>query len=279
MKRIVVRPLQRPSEFEGAEEVQLSAWGENERAVTPKEILIAMHDNGGLALGAFQGKKVVGFAIQFPGYNGKSVYQYSHMTGVLKEYQSKGVGYLLKQKQREFSLERGFNMIAWTFDPLIARNSYFNFVKLGVVCRNYIVDYYGPMRDPVNRGLPTDRFLCEWFIEPAIQERVRAYSRVSLRQAHEVIEKGGEAEYPICKRWEVDLTAAKSLVDIPPDIGGLKARNLRAAQRWRSATRDIFRRYFAAGFTAVALLKRSAALQYLMMKADLPEGVFPERPE
>ena len=99
MKDIIVRPLAKPAEFVGAEEVQLSAWGENERAVTPKEIMIAVHDNGGVVLGAFEGRKTVGFAILLPGYNGKDVYMYSHMTGVLKEYQSRGVGYMLKQKR------------------------------------------------------------------------------------------------------------------------------------------------------------------------------------
>ena len=274
---IVVRPLRRPSEFVGAEEVQLSAWGENERAVTPKEIMIAIHDNGGVVLGAFDGKKTVGFAILLPGYNGRRVYMYSHMTGVVKEYQSKGVGYLLKQKQREISLQRGFDLIAWTFDPMIARNAHFNFGKLGVVCRNYIVDYYGPMRDPVNRGLPTDRFLCEWFIKPERLHRIRAYARESLEGAHVVIEKGGDGLNPLCLSWKVDLGARRAIVDIPRDIVGLKSRDLKAAQRWRRATREVFGSYFAAGFTAVALLEHEGQFRYLLVKANLPASVFPPR--
>jgi predicted GNAT superfamily acetyltransferase len=275
--KILVRPLARPQEFVGAEEVQLSAWGENERAVTPKEIMIAVHDNGGLVLGAFDGKKTVGFAILLPGYNGKKVYMYSHMTGVLKEYQSRGVGYLLKQKQREVSLQRGFDLIAWTFDPMIARNAHFNFGKLGVVCRNYIVDYYGPMRDPVNRGLPTDRFLCEWFIKDERLRRIRSYANESLEGAHTVIDKEGEEPYPVCRRWNVDVSVGKALVDIPRDIVELKSKDLNAAQRWRKATREIFMSYFEAGYTAVALLEQDGQFRYLLLKADLPKGVFPQR--
>ena len=277
MRGIVVRPLVRPSEFVGAEEVQLSAWGENERAVTPKEIMIAIQDNGGLVLGAFAGKKIVGFAILLPGCNGKRVYMYSHQTGVLKEYQSKGVGYLLKQKQREVSLQRGFDVIAWTFDPMIARNAYFNFGKLGVVSRNYIVDYYGPMRDAANKGLPSDRFLCEWFIRPARLRRIQSYARESLDGAHVVIEKVGIEPYPICRGWDVDLSAKKALVDIPGDIVALKSKSLGEAQRWRSATREVFRSYFAAGFAAVALLRQEGRLRYLLVRADLPKSVLPAR--
>ena len=241
MKDIIVRPLAKPAEFVGAEEVQLSAWGENERAVTPKEIMIAVHDNGGVVLGAFEGRKTVGFAILLPGYNGKDVYMYSHMTGVLKEYQSRGVGYMLKQKQREFALAHGFDRIAWTFDPMIARNAHFNFGKLGVVCRNYIVDYYGPMKDPVNRGLPTDRFLVEWSIQPRWQRKVRAYAKEPIATAYSVIDRRGEEPYPVCENWEVDLKAERALVDIPRDIAALKVRDLKAAQRWRKATRDLSR--------------------------------------
>jgi predicted GNAT superfamily acetyltransferase len=277
MRDIVVRPLSRPSEFVGAEEVQLSAWGEDERAVTPKEIMIAIHDNGGVVLGAFDGNKTVGFAILLPGYNGKKVYMYSHMTGVLKEYQSRGVGYLLKQKQREIALERGFDLVAWTFDPMIARNAYFNFRKLGVVCRNYIVDYYGPMRDPVNRGLPTDRFLCEWFIRPARLRKVRSYASGSLEGAHAVIERVGDEPHPLCRSWDIDVTVEKALVDIPRDIVEVKRRDLSAAQRWRRATREAFQAYFSAGFSAVALLEAKGQFRYLLLRADLPKSIFPAR--
>ncbi len=274
MKGIVIRPLASPSEFVKAEEVQLSAWGKSERAVTPKEIMIAIHDNGGLVLGAFDGKKTVGYAILLPGYNGKNVYMYSHQTGVVKEYQSRGVGYLLKQKQREISLQRGFDLIVWTFDPMIARNAHFNFGKLGVVCRNYIVDYYGPMRDPVNKGLPSDRFLCEWFLRPERLDKIRSYSHEALDGAHVVIEKEGAEPYPVCRGWDVDTTVKKALVDIPGDIVELKDRDLRAAQRWRMATREVFQSYFRAGFTAVALLQQAGQFKYLLVKASLPKGVF-----
>ena len=273
MKRLAARPLVTPSEFEAAEEVQLSAWGKSERAVTPKEIMIAIQDNGGLVLGAFEGEKVVGYAVMLPGYDNGRVYMYSHQTGVLKDYQSMGVGYLLKQKQREVALRRGFDVIAWTFDPLIARNAHFNFGKLGVVCRNYIVDYYGQMRDSVNMGLPTDRFLCEWFLKRERLEKIRSFARSPSEGAHTVIVKNGKEPYPECGTYSIVTSVKEALVDIPRDITKLKSRDPAAALRWRTATREIFQSYFNAGFTAIALLERRTRLQYLLAKVRLPRPV------
>jgi len=271
---IVVRPLSSRAEFEIAEGVQASAWGVGDRGVTPKEVLIAIHDNGGLVLGAFDRNSMVGYALMMPGYNGKEVYMYSHQTGVRKEYQSKGVGYLLKRKQREVALKRGFKMIAWTFDPMIGRNAHFNMKKLGIVARNYMVDYYGPMNDSINWGLPTDRVLCEWFLETSTQRRIRASTKKVTRETFRVIDRTGAEPYPKCKDWRIDLSVDKALLDIPRDIVALKKKDLDEGKRWREATRDAFQRYFGAGFTAVALIEEKGELRYLLSKPELPENPF-----
>ena len=271
---IVVRPLSSRAEFEIAEGVQASAWGVGDRGVTPKEALIAIHDNGGLVLGAFDGNSMVGYALMMPGYNGKEVYMYSHQTGVRKEYQSKGVGYLIKRKQREVALKRGFKMIAWTFDPMIGRNAHFNMKKLGAVARNYMVDYYGPMNDSINWGLPTDRVLCEWFLETSTQRRIRATAKGVTRETFRVIDRTGAEPYPKCKDWRTDLSVDKALLDIPRDIVALKKKDLDEGKRWREATRDAFQRYFGAGFTAVALIEEEGELRYLLSKPELPENPF-----
>jgi len=196
------------------------------------------------------------------------------MTGVSKEYQSKGIGYLIKRKQREISLKRGFPFIAWTFDPIIARNAYFNFKKLGVIARNYLPDYYGPMNDSINVGWPTDRFLCEWYIEPERLREVRSYARLPLREAHVVIETRGSEPDVFCQDWRIDLRAERALVDIPGDVVDLKRRYPEEGRRWRQATGETFQAYFGAGYSAVALLKGKKGLRYLLARADLPPNIF-----
>jgi chorismate synthase len=274
---VTVRPLSSRAEFERAEEVQSSAWGVGERGVTPKEVLIAIQDNGGLVLGAFDGESMVGYALLLTGYRNGKVYMYSHQTGVAKEYQSRGVGFLLKRKQREVSLRRGFKMIAWTFDPLIGLNAHFNVKKLGVVARNYLEDYYGPMGDSINWGLPTDRFLSEWYLEPSMQANIRSYAKGVTKDTLRVIQRSGTEPYPKCRDWHVDLSVEKALLDIPRDIVLLKKKELAEAKRWREATREAFEKYFGAGFAAVALLETGGQLRYLLAKADLPDNIFKHR--
>jgi predicted GNAT superfamily acetyltransferase len=272
--KVTVRPLEDPREFEEAEEVQMSAWGMGPREATPKEVMIAISDNGGVVLGAFDGRREVGFAITLAASVEGHSYLYSHMTGVRSEYQSKGVGFLLKQKQKEIALERGVGMIAWTFDPLISRNAHFNIKKLGVVARTYFIDYYGPMNDSINFGWETDRILCEWYVRPKEANRLRSLGRSDLRGAHVAISKTGHEPYSRCVDWSVDLTASKVLVDIPSDVTALKAENMEEGKRWRLATRDVFRKYFAAGYVALALIERGDEFRYLLMKTKMPENFF-----
>lgn len=269
----VVRVLENPEEFERAEEVQMSAWGMTPRMATPKEVMIAINDNGGFVLGAFDQGKLVGFALTLLGRAENRLYMYSHMTGVSKEYQSKGVGYLLKQKQREVSLERGFDLVAWTFDPIISLNAHFNLTKLGVIARNYFPDYYGPMHDSINFGWPTDRFLCEWYVRPEKQRETREFAKVDPKKAHVAIQKEGKDPFSRCLGWNIDLDAEAVLVDIPSDVAKLKASNMEDGRRWRLGTREVFRTYFAAGYTAVALLE-DEGFRYLLRRVELPQNVF-----
>lgn len=270
---IRVGVLRDPQDFGAAEEVQMSAWGMSPRMATPKEVMIAISDNGGFVLGAWEGDRMVGFALTLLGRARERLYMYSHMTGVSKDYQSKGVGYLLKQKQKEVSLERGFDLVAWTFDPIISLNAHFNLTKLGVIARTYFPDYYGPMHDSINFGWPTDRFLCEWYVEPGMQSKVRGLRKPDLGEAHLAIRKDRSGPYSRCLDWSVDLGAETVLVDIPPDVTKLKTANMEDARRWRLGTREVFQRYFAAGYSAVALAEEDG-FRYILRRAELPENIF-----
>ena len=52
--------------------------------------------------------------------------------------------------------------MTWTFDPLVARNAYFNIEKLGARPTHYMIDYYGQMSDGINAGQASDRVLLTW---------------------------------------------------------------------------------------------------------------------
>ena len=69
---------------------------------------------------------------------------HSHITGVLPGA-GRGIGRAVKWHQRAWALDRGLGRITWTYDPLIARNAFFNLTRLGARPRRYLVDFYGPM--------------------------------------------------------------------------------------------------------------------------------------
>ena len=70
----------------------------------------------------------------------------------------------MKTYQREHVLRQGLDLITWTYNPLLARNAQLNIAKLGAVCTTYLPNLYGPMRDGLNAGLPSDRFQVDWWI-------------------------------------------------------------------------------------------------------------------
>ncbi len=92
---------------------------------------------------------------------------HSHITGVAPGAAARGVGAALKWHQRQWALERGLSTITWTFDPLIARNAYFNISRLGARPQTYYVDFYGVMDDGANRGQPSDRIEAVWDLSSA----------------------------------------------------------------------------------------------------------------
>ena len=82
---------------------------------------------------------------------------HSHITGVAPHGQGRGIGFALKVHQRAWALARGVPAIVWTFDPLVARNAWFNLAKLGATPTAYLEDFYGPMTDAINAGMASDR--------------------------------------------------------------------------------------------------------------------------
>ena len=80
---------------------------------------------GGQVLGAWDGSKLIGYALADPGLRDGRPYFHSHMLAVAPEYRNRGIGKMLKLAQREDALARGIELIEWTFDPLEIKNALF----------------------------------------------------------------------------------------------------------------------------------------------------------
>ncbi len=143
--------------------IQLAVWGEEE--LCPRNQLKAIATSGGATVGAVRDGKVVGFAMGWPGIDGRGLYLHSHMLAVLPGEQGSGLGSALKWAQREWALASGFKRMKWTYDPFRYVNARLNIERLGAVPVSFIPNCYGTMNDRLNHGLPSDRFVVEWRLD------------------------------------------------------------------------------------------------------------------
>ena len=160
---VEIRPLESLEHMQAACEVLSRIWDIRPPAaldVQPHLLRVLGHGGNYLA-GAYRpgGTQLVGASVAFF-IEPLGAAMHSHITGVLGVGQ--GVGAALKWQQRQWALERGLSRITWTYDPLIARNSFFNLTRLGARPESYFVDFYGPLDDGPNRGQPTDRAEVVW---------------------------------------------------------------------------------------------------------------------
>jgi predicted GNAT superfamily acetyltransferase len=157
---IQILPLDTVSEVHTASQVLADVWG-GDRGGMPPNLLRALAHAGNYAVGLYDEGRMVAASVAFFAAPAQRS-MHSHITGVLPEYQGRGLGRIIKSHQREWALARDVGHITWTFDPLVARNAHFNLRVLGARVTEYLVDHYGPMDDGVNRGDETDRIMVSW---------------------------------------------------------------------------------------------------------------------
>ncbi|MFN2412995.1 MAG: GNAT family N-acetyltransferase, partial [Pyrinomonadaceae bacterium] len=135
---IIFQEIESIAEIRAVEDLQIEAWGDDERDIVPLNQFVAARYVGGSLIGAFDNKKLVGFAYGFYGHLQGRVVHHSHMLAVLPEYRDHNLGFHLKAAQRERVLaDHITDRITWTFDPLQSLNAHFNLAKLGVIADTY----------------------------------------------------------------------------------------------------------------------------------------------
>jgi len=281
-REVTIRSLSSHEEFFEALKVQSRAWGMPEVEQVPAHVLIAASRNGGVVLGAFDPLgRLIGFVFGFTGLGPKGPYHYSHMMGVVPEWQGKGVGFRLKLAQREAALFMGLRLIKWTFDPLQRGNSRLNLGKLGVIVRTYARGYYGEMLDDVNRGVRSDRVVAEWFLE---SERVRSLlaRRRRAPTPGELLERGARVcvdSRPVeggLRRPRLLNPRPKSdlvLVEIPWSVAAYReGGRLDLLKEWRRVTASAFERLMSDGFVDVDVAQDAQRRSFhVLVRADLEE--------
>ena len=172
---ISVRTITEISDLREAVRLQKTIWGFEDLELLPVRMFVVAHRVGGQTMAAFDDDTMVGFLIAVPGVKTDGThYLHSNMMGVLADYRNLGVGRQLKLAQREEALERGIEMVEWTFDPLELKNAFFNVQRLGAVVERYVLNQYGITSSLLHGGLPTDRCVASWYLRSERVERVVA---------------------------------------------------------------------------------------------------------
>jgi predicted GNAT superfamily acetyltransferase len=253
-----VRDLTQYGEFLQVREVQQQIWGFTQGEGLYPPMLKTAAENGGTIIGAFDGAKMIGFLFGFLGlHTDRQLKLCSQTMGILPEYRNKGVAATLKWAQRERVLANEIDLITWTYDPLEAPNARLNLHTLGGVARVYKENIYGENFGALGKGLPTDRFLVEWWI---------ASERVQQRHDRAVVEPLG-VDSPIANACtgvtgdrhttaiDLNLDAPIIRVEIPNDLQAIKKANMTLAQDWRARTRDLFEAYFARSYKVIDFVR------------------------
>lgn len=155
---IEFRELRTADELAPMPALESRVWGGHGELVAVN-MLVATISEGGMAIGAFDGDRLVGSVYGFA--TSEPHVLHSHYLAVDPDYRRSGLGVALKYQQRDWCLANGRTAMRWTFDPLQLGNAHLNLRSLGAVGARYHANLYGPMPG-INGGLPSDRLVVEW---------------------------------------------------------------------------------------------------------------------
>jgi predicted GNAT superfamily acetyltransferase len=257
---VVIHELGRLDELQAARRLFEEVWRPAEGSPPPVtvELLRALAHAGNYVVGAFAGTRMVGASAGFFTAPPEPAL-HSHITGVAPGGQHRGIGFALKVHQRAWAMARGLDLVVWTFDPLVARNAWFNLAKLGAVPTAYLEDFYGPMTDAINAGMASDRLLLAWRLDdPA----VAAACAGQPRRPAPVPAKAALSAGPDLEPVVGDGDAAAVTVAVPPDLEALGPEQRRA---WREAVRAILGGMLADGAAVTGFLRHPD--RYLVERA------------
>ena len=236
---IVYRLCTTNEDFADMKRLETLVWQMPEYEAITTHTLHVLKHIGGVVMGAFDEGKMIGMAVSFPTQARGQLW--SHMAAVLPEYQGRGIGYQIKQAQRDIALKMGYSHMHWTFDPAMRGNAHFNFHLLGAYANIYHENFYGVMSDGINAGVPSDRFEAIWDLTQDTSEKEAIPSNISFLLT-------SDKSVPIISNQANDSFHA---VQCPYDYGALKAQSLDLAIEWRYKMREVLSSAFEKGYQVI----------------------------
>lgn len=241
-------------------------WGRDGTQMLEPSLLVAMAHAGNLVAVAMVDGEPAGATAGFCGPPGTPFH--SHIVGLLPHAVGRGRGRAVKLVQRAWCLEHGIDVMTWTFDPLVARNAYFNIRRLGAAAVEYLTDFYGEMTDAINAGQHSDRVLVRWDLAQEPPDADVA-GPGDLDGAHAAVtDLGG----PPSSYAPPHGRATCALVAVPTDIESLRRTDPDLARRWRVETRAALSHLLASGWAVTDFTRptdRSGG-QYVLRREGTP---------
>lgn len=228
-------------------ELQRRVFASPDLEISPVRHLIVAKYAGGFTLGAYSNEKLIGFVLSLPMFQGNERAFYSHMTAVDNSFQSLGIGAKLKWAQRERALADGATYIKWTYQPVLARNAFFNLERLGVTINTYMPNFYGTGAEANETKaevleVESDRLFADWNLN---SPKVVAFS------------KGEQFE----ETGEVVRT-----VEIPPNWNEFVVKETKKAIAEQERIKHEFETAFAEGLVAKGFERSETNPKYLLYK-------------
>jgi len=249
---ITIREVETLEGLQQCVELQRKVFASPDLEISPVRHLLVARYAGGFTIGAYAGARLVGFVLSLPMFleNLKPAF-YSHMTAVDQEYQSLGIGARLKWAQRERALAAGVDYIKWTYQPVLARNAYFNIERLGVTIETYMPNFYGTGAEANEskiqvRDVDSDRLFADWHL--------LSPKTVALSKGEKYVESG-------------EIVRA---VEIPPDWNTLVVEDTERAITEQERIKYEFQTAFSEGLIVRGFERSATHPKYLLYRSEPP---------
>jgi predicted GNAT superfamily acetyltransferase len=248
---VELRPVRSLEDSNAIIRVMTATWGDHQ--TIPREMILALGESGNVPYGAFSDKELIGYVLGWAGVDPQEgLHLHSHMLATMPDRRHQGVGYALKLAQRAQGLEQGISIARWTFDPLVARNAYFNIHKLGAIADRFERNFYGEMTDALNRGERSDRLVVRWDLarDPG-PRRIERDAREVLDEAWSFAGLPPESE-------------SDAFITVPTDLPEFRDRHPDLAARCRDAVAEAIEACVARGLVAFAFIRHEDVSGYVM---------------
>jgi len=284
---ITIRDLENFNDLKQVEAVEREVWQLSDLDAMPLTLTVATKEAGSIWLGAFDGRRMVGFAFGLLGHEHGRLIIHSHMLAVREPYRDLDLGFKLKLAQRERALamrvgDLRISEMTWTFDPLQSKNAHLNFAKLGVISETYKIDFYGPETSSVLHRNSTDRLWVKWPLAGRrVQDRLqgknnRAEMLDILRNLVPLLQFNGDGR-PVRSDAAAAVQRQRIAIEVPSDIGCVEQKDPALAREWRQETRWAFTEALKSGFFVAEFCRTVRGQQgpgvYLLEKGKVEEYV------